>query len=86
MLPYKLVYTSAFIRDFDRLEDDIQDRIIVALRRLQEHPFHGTKKLENVAYGKFRIRVGDYRIRYDLERKMIVLHSVKHRKDIYKDI
>ena len=32
-----------------------------------------------------RIRVGDYRIRYDLEGEEILLYRVRHRRDMYPD-
>ena len=32
-----------------------------------------------------RIRVGDYRIRYDLEGEEVLLYRVRHRRDMYPD-
>ena len=33
----------------------------------------------------WRIRVGDYRIRYDIEGDRVLLYRVRHRRDIYRD-
>lgn len=35
--------------------------------------------------GVWRIRFGDYRVRYDVFEKDVVLHSIKNRKDSYKN-
>jgi len=39
----------------------------------------------SIAIQSRRIRVGDYRIRYDLEGEEILLYRVRHRRDIYPD-
>lgn len=28
--------------------------------------------------------LGDYRIQYDIERQAVVLHAVRHRKEVYR--
>jgi mRNA-degrading endonuclease RelE of RelBE toxin-antitoxin system len=38
-----------------------------------------------VQIGQWRIRVGDYRIRYDIEGNRVLLYRVRHRKDIYRE-
>lgn len=45
---------------------------------------HNIKKLTDVDYGKWRLRLGDYRIRYDINGSKVILHSIKNRKDAYK--
>jgi mRNA interferase RelE/StbE len=46
----------------------------------------GSKKLHG--YEAWRIRVGNYRIIYEIEegRLLIILISVSHRKDVYKKL
>lgn len=41
-------------------------------------------KLASIKIGKWRIRIGDYRIRYDIEGDKVVLLRILHRKDIYR--
>jgi mRNA interferase RelE/StbE len=57
-------------------------RVLEVLEVLQENPQQGSQ-LTNVPIGKWRIRVGDYRIRYDIEGDQVLLYRVRHRKDIY---
>ena len=81
---YRLVPTRTFLKGIEKLDKQTQKRIAEALQALKDNPFHG-KKLTNKTTGTWRIRVGDYRIRYDIENEEVILYLVRHRKDIYKD-
>ncbi len=90
---FRIASTPAFersarklIRKKPRVEDVIEDLCAV----LEEDPFnlsriHNIKKLINVEAGdgQWRIRSGVYRLRYDVERDTVILHSINHRKDAY---
>jgi mRNA interferase RelE/StbE len=44
------------------------------------------ERLQGRFKGLFKLRVGDYRIIYELDdpRRLIVVHLVGHRRDIYR--
>jgi mRNA interferase RelE/StbE len=68
-----------------RLEDPIRTRIKNALRELQESPESKGERLTPSAF--WRIRVGDYRAIYEIDREkktVIVLH-IGHRSRVYDD-
>lgn len=46
---------------------------------------HAIKKLSGVPFGsgRWRIRSGRYRLRYDIDRQTVLLYSFTHRKDAY---
>ena len=81
---HEIVYPKHFERDFKKLPEDIQRQVILKLQSLEKDPLKNCRKLEAVEAGHFRARCGNYRIRYDIDKKYIILHSVKHRKDIYR--
>lgn len=81
---YRLVPTRTFLKSIEKLDKQTKNRVANALQALKDNPFRG-KKLTNKTPGTWRIRVGDYRIRYDIENEDIILYLVRHRKDIYKD-
>lgn len=81
---YHLVPTKLFLKDLEKLDKQTKKRVSEALHILKNDPYRG-KKLTNKEFGIWRFRVGDYRIRYDIEKNSIVLYLVQHRKDIYKD-
>ncbi len=59
-----------------------------AILVLETGPFDGVdvKKLVNVTFGEgqWRMRLGNYRVRYDIHDKNVVLHSIRDRKDSYR--
>jgi mRNA interferase RelE/StbE len=81
---YQLVISNRFRRDLRRLPALAHRRVLEALETLEQNPYEGTQ-LTNVALGAWRIRVGDYRIRYDIEGNQVLLYRVRHRRDIYRD-
>ena len=57
---------------------------------LQTDPYerareHDIRKLTGVGQGEgqWRIRVGDYRLRYDIIQRDVVLYSFRHRREAY---
>jgi mRNA interferase RelE/StbE len=80
---YQLVPTKTFLKDLKRVDPKLKKKISKALDSLQADPFQG-KKLMAIEIGKWRMRIGDYRIRYDVEGNLIILYTIRHRKDIYK--
>ena len=79
--------TPSFLRDLEALPRKEQERILKTLKRLEAEPFGPpphVKKLKGEGVGQWRLRVGVYRVRYDVVRQDIVLYRVRHRKDIYR--
>lgn len=68
-----------------RIAGQDRDRLSSAIRRLADEPRpHGVKKLSG--RNAWRIRVGDYRILYEIhdERLRILVVDVGHRREIYR--
>ena len=83
MPDYQLVISNRFRRDLRRFDAETYRRVLDALERLQENPHQGSQ-LTNVEIGAWRIRVGDYRIRYDIDNDRILLYRVRHRRETYR--
>lgn len=61
-------------------------KVVAAVSDLANDPFpHGVKKLVGSEY-TYRIRIGDYRVVYEVfENKLIIeIVRVRHRKDVYR--
>ncbi|MCI0415833.1 type II toxin-antitoxin system RelE/ParE family toxin [bacterium] len=85
---FTAVLTHSFLRDLEHLPVLVQKKILEALKSLEQNPFGpqpNIKKLKGKGIGRWRLRVGLYRIRYDVIRQDVVLYRVRHRKDIYRD-
>ena len=62
-------------------------KILKALKHLESEPFGPAphvKKLKGGGIGQWRLRVGVYRVRYDVTKQDAVLYRVRHRKEIYR--
>ena len=68
-----------------RLARDERGKIIAAIDRLAENPYVGSA-LKGQLRGLRRIRVGDYRVVYEIqdEKLVILVIGIAHRRDIYK--
>jgi len=83
---YELVYTRRAYKDIRDLDYTIRKRLKIALERLKKAPFHSAQKLINPAFGTYRLRIGDYRVIFDVDGDKIIVLRVGHRKDIYRSI
>ncbi|MBP9667764.1 type II toxin-antitoxin system RelE/ParE family toxin [Candidatus Saccharibacteria bacterium] len=85
MKVYKIQFSSDAKKCITRLPKKAQDRIVAAAVALELNPRpHNVKKL--VGQQLWRIRVGDYRIVYEIHDKEIFIMVVRvaHRKDAYR--
>ena len=79
-------YARPFLADLNKLEPSVQRRILRAIEtKLLPDPFgHGRKLVGKTGPGRWRFRVGDYRIRFDIEGQLLLFYRVRHRKEIYE--
>ncbi len=79
-------YTRQFVADLKKLDSPIQRRILEAMEsKLLADPFkHGKKLVGKKGPGRWRFRVGDYRIRFDIEGRTLLFYRVRHRREIYE--
>jgi mRNA interferase RelE/StbE len=83
---YAIHYVRPARKDLEALPAEIQDRILAAIDSLQDDPRpRGCKKLRG-SDDEYRIRVGQYRVIYEIHEKTVVILIVRisHRKDAYR--
>ena len=72
--------------DLTELPANIRARIIRAIDgRLTTEPTRYGVRLSQSLGGLWKIRVGDYRIVYEIEEKKVTVWAIRHRKDIYAE-
>ncbi|MDR0416954.1 MAG: type II toxin-antitoxin system RelE/ParE family toxin [Propionibacteriaceae bacterium] len=84
-MTYQVDFTAAAARQVKKLPRPARDRVLDAVARLAHDPRpHTSKKLvgEQTAW---RIRIGDYRVIYDVfdERLTVTVVRAAHRRDAY---
>lgn len=79
------VLTPAAERDLERLDRAIRQRIFQALDRYTQEGHGDVRKLQGYD-DEWRLRVGDYRVRYfrDDVRQLLVVLRIQHRREAYR--
>lgn len=86
MASFSLQWRKSTRKDLRRIPREAVSRIIAGVEKLAEEPLpHGSEKLSG-SERTYRIRVGDYRVLYELLRdaKIVEIQRVRHRKDVYR--
>jgi len=89
---HSVTYTKKAIKDLRSIEVKIAQRIIGKIFEYSktENPLKFAKKLKGSILGDYRFRIGDYRAVFDIDAKgnvkILVIMTVKHRKDVYKEV
>jgi mRNA interferase RelE/StbE len=81
---YQLEISAEALAQLRVLTKEQRRRIGQRLDALQQDLQGDVKKLAGQA-GKYRLRVGDHRVLFTLEKGLIFVHLVKNRKDAYRD-
>ena len=72
-------------KQLERIPADVQERMLAALEGLVESPRpEGCSKL--AGREAWRVRVGDYRIIYEVhdDKQVVIVVVIRHRKDAYR--
>jgi len=84
---YEVKFTKGARKMFRKLSQQLQDRIQTKIDDLAIEPRpNGVKKLKGEE-NSYRIRVGDYRVIYDIFDDVLLVSVVEvgHRSEVYKD-
>jgi mRNA interferase RelE/StbE len=82
---FKIVFHKSASKKFARLTPGDRERIARVIDSLTVNPYFG-KKLHGELEGSCRLRVGDFRIIYNIleNEKIILVHTLGSRGDVYK--
>jgi mRNA interferase RelE/StbE len=85
-MAFRIEWKKSTRKDLRKLPANAADKIVEAVEHLSQNPFpHGVEKLSGSEHA-YRIRLGDYRIVYEVvtESKLVEIQRVRHRKDVYR--
>jgi len=85
MKKHQIRVSRAAEKQLKKIPPKDQEKIVKSIINLGDFPYpHGYKKL--LKREGFRIRVGNYRIIYEIKKKEVVITiiAVGHRKEIYE--
>lgn len=78
-----LIFKPSFEKDLKKISKPFSQKIIDKVFELKNNPFPiQSKKLKGMN-GLYRLRVGDYRVVYQIHSKVIIILGVGHRQGVY---
>lgn len=82
----KIQFKKLAVSQLKKLDANTRKRILQKLQWLsyQEAPLLFAKPLKDSEIGRYRFRIGDYRVIFDLKNNIIFVLSLGHRRDIYR--
>ncbi|AUT04023.1 type II toxin-antitoxin system mRNA interferase toxin, RelE/StbE family [Nostoc sp. CENA543] len=83
---YQIEITTSAAKQLKKLSEDIKIKIEEKIQELSNNPRpNGVVKLEGEE-DTYRIRVGKYRILYEIKDNLLIVKVVKisHRRDVYR--
>jgi mRNA interferase RelE/StbE len=81
-MEYRIEYLAEAIRDLDKLDPQLARRLIRKIDAMRVDLAGDVKRLTDYE-PRYRLRVGDWRVLFDLSSDAIVVHRVLHRGKAY---
>jgi mRNA interferase RelE/StbE len=84
-MKYRVILSRSARKQLERLSGETETRILARLAELESNPRpSGCKKLTH--RDAWRIRVGDYRVIYEIHYKVlqVIVVTVGHRREVYR--
>lgn len=87
-MDYEIRFKASALKAFRKLHGEKRGRVAEAILRLAEEPRPtGSRKISG-RRGLYRIRIGDYRVIYEVQHEVLVVLIIKvaHRREAYRKL
>jgi mRNA interferase RelE/StbE len=81
-MTYEIEFKPRAFKDLDGLPKSTRRRIVDKIEELADDLAGDVKRLTNFT-PEYRLRVGDYRVLFEVEDNKVITYRVLHRKDAY---
>lgn len=87
-MAYSIELKPAAVRDLKKLPEDVRKQVAEKVDSLAETPRPPGGETVKGSSGLLRLRVGDYRILYEVQDKALVIFvvRVRHRREVYRNL
>ena len=79
---YQIEFKPRAVKDLKDLPKSHYRRVLAKIEALQQNLAGDVKKLTNFT-PEYRLRVGDYRVLFEVEGSSVVVYRVLHRREAY---
>lgn len=86
MTSFKIEWKSSSENDIKKIDRQYIQKILDAIESISNNPFPIRSRKLRSSESSYRLRVGDYRVIYQVnfENRVITIFYVRHRKDAYR--
>ena len=81
-MQYQIEFKPRALKDLKAVDNPEARRIVEKITLMREDLGGDVKRLTNFT-PEYRLRVGNYRVLFELEGDKVVIYRVRHRKDAY---
>ncbi|HAG91893.1 MAG TPA: type II toxin-antitoxin system RelE/ParE family toxin [Bdellovibrionales bacterium] len=85
---YQVVFKKSALKELNALPSHIQQRVLDAAQLLSLNPYTELLQIKKLkgADSLYRFRLGDYRVIYTIEGKLLKITVIKfgHRREVYR--
>ena len=82
-MKYKIEFKPQALKDGKKIPKQTLRQVFSKIELLSDDLQGDVKRLTNFT-PEFRLRVGDYRVLFELEDDRIIIYRIRHRKDVYR--
>jgi len=82
-MKYDVQFKPAAVKDIKSMPPRIQSRVLAKIEQMSIDLRGDVKRLTSFTH-EYRLRVGDYRVLFEIEGKSIVVYRVCHRREAYR--
>jgi mRNA interferase RelE/StbE len=82
-MKYLIELRPKALKDLRSIDQTIAERILKAIRQMENDLAGDVKKLQDFDPA-YRLRVGEYRVLFDVVSNHIEVYRIRHRSEVYK--
>ncbi len=80
---YDVRFKPKAVKDIESLPSRIQGRVLARIEKMSDDLKGDVKRLTNFT-PEFRLRVGDFRVLFEIEGETIIIYQIRHRREAYR--
>lgn len=81
-MKFDVQFKPKAVKDIERLPPRIQERVLSRVEEMRTDLSGDVKRLTKFT-PEYRLRVGDYRVLFEIEDETIIIYRVRHRREVY---
>jgi mRNA interferase RelE/StbE len=82
-MKYDVQFKPAAVKDIRSIPARTQSRILAKIEAMSDDLKGDVKRLTGFTR-EYRLRVGDYRVLFEIEGESIIVYRVRHRREAYR--